>query len=526
MTQTIHLLIIVGFLGAVWLGPSTDARASDVRLALLVGHEQGWKKDPRLQYAIKGDLRPLAKTLKRLGFKVLTLENKGPAALRQMLKWLQSRTRQSPQVTTFLFYYSGHSDKRALHLGPKGKTPPITYQELVSAFQTLQIARRYIILDSCFSGEIIRKFGSVSRYKHLVPKGARARRWVNLSQGLPGQKVSDETSLQVMSSGLAVSWESQKYKASIFTYHLLRGLRGRADRDLNGSISIGELFDFVSDAMHKDIQEKPKLFGVVKRSHSYPLAPAYDSQLEIGARIKGQLQVSVANFYWSMHKEQQRPMRLSLVHGPGTVLLRKGGQCYHQQVRLQRHGLTRLKGDWQNVRCKRFARRSKGSISLETQVLPPSTWRLEARLGLLGDTLPRTNDTTSLFFGGELGIRRRFFSVTAGVWGASTKYNQQQTNNLYLNLRGELGYRHRWHIVSLFAGGYAELGLLLQDLNLPNPGVGPLFQYGIALTPTFWFHPRWGLHIHARTGFVLAQLGAQWVHKWTWGATLGLTYHL
>jgi len=41
-----------------WAATGT-ADAQERRLALLVGHERGWHKDPPLRYALKGDLRPL-----------------------------------------------------------------------------------------------------------------------------------------------------------------------------------------------------------------------------------------------------------------------------------------------------------------------------------------------------------------------------------------------------------------------------------------------------------------------------------
>jgi hypothetical protein len=407
-------------------------------------------------------------------------------------------------------------------MGPRKQGKPISYLELVDAFRKLSIARRYIILDSCFSGEIIRKFGSISRYKQLVSKGARAKRLVDLSQNFDTS--SDERSLQVISSGLAVSWESQRYRASIFTHHLLRGLRGRADRDLNGMISASELFDYVSDAMMKDIQEKPKMFGVVHRSRSYALAPAYNSHLWIDAGLKGQLQVSVANFYWAMKKRQRRPMRLALIHGKGTVHLRKGNQCWKQPVVLPKGGEVRLSPTWTPMRCKRFARRPKGSISMDAQLAPPkpTMWRIEARAGILRSVLAPGLP----LFGAEIGANLSFVGLYAGAWGSQSTYGNQTTETLLLfHTRLEAGYRHKWECFSLFTGAFAE-GQLLTQMSSLGTNAGLVFHYGGALTGTFWLQPRWGLTLNGRVGATLGQLGPKLVHAFTWSAMLGLTYHI
>src|SRR5262249_9132793 len=48
----------------------------------------------------------------------------------------------------------------------------------------------------------------------------------------------------------------------LFTYHLLRGIAGAADRDGDGWVGVAELFNYVSAAVAHDAREK---FGLVQQ---------------------------------------------------------------------------------------------------------------------------------------------------------------------------------------------------------------------------------------------------------------------
>ena len=127
-------LFLYSMFGLLWLGVAlvpSSAHASDVRLALLVGNQAGWKGDPRLKFALSGDLLPMKKALQRSGFSVFaTLQNQNAATLRQTMQKLRLRLQRKPYVTTFFFYYSGHADKHTLHMGPRG-SHPFQHKELV-----------------------------------------------------------------------------------------------------------------------------------------------------------------------------------------------------------------------------------------------------------------------------------------------------------------------------------------------------------------------------------------------------------
>jgi hypothetical protein len=516
-----HIALWIGLLCCVC---STQARARDVRVALLIAHEQGWKEDPMLRYVIKGDLMPLAAVLRRIGFRVKLLKNPGPKEVRKALKWVQQRVGKQPKVSTFLFYYSGHADRHQLHLGKRTKHP-VTYKSLVSFLRGLPVQRRIALLDACFSGEIVRHFGSLGAYKKLVRKGARGIRPLDLTRAFPNQ--GQQTGLQILSSSLDYSWESRQYKASVFTFHLLKGLKGSADRDRDGRISVGELFNFVSDSMAKEIRQKPVLFGMVKRTQTYALAPAYHSRLLIDSSVLGTIRVSVANFFWSRRKKRRRPVRLAVVHGYGSVDVEHKGRCWRQRIYLPKGREARLRNQWKSISCRRAARIPKGSISLPSRVYVPPPVEREWSLALAGGVLGSGALGSGMFPGGAVSLWHRFGGLQLGVWGTSLPFETLSRDQIAIDARLIGGMTWKWSNIalSLFTGVYAGALMLWQDVNL-EPRNALMFQAGALLKPTFWLTSRWGIELSVDAQLLVGRVGGQLQPFFGWNATLGLRFLL
>ena len=355
------LLLMFGFLD------SSSAYAGDKRFAFLVANQDGWKGDPKLQYVISGDLKPLQQTLKRIGFEVVVVMNRDTATIRKKLAWLKRRLSRKPSISTLLFYYSGHAGKRYFHFG-KRKRKPMSFLEFARFFRSLRVKRRFAIIDSCYSGQIIRKFGSIERYKKLQKegsfKGAKAYHPMNIRKlMLPEQ--GKEEGLRIISSSLHLAWELHRYKASIFTYHLLKGLRNAADLNRDGKITIDELFDYASREVKRETGQRPQQLVMVQREAPYALAPAYYSKLWIGPKVLGHLEVRVGNFLWTRHKKKRYPLRVAVVDGVGDVLLRKESKCLTQRIRLPKGGEAKLSAQWQTTSCSQQKRIRKGDILLD-----------------------------------------------------------------------------------------------------------------------------------------------------------------
>ncbi|MCK4421513.1 caspase family protein [candidate division WOR-3 bacterium] len=142
-------------------------------------------------------------------------------------------------------YYAGHGTP-----GEKGETYLVPYdgrlgskrtlyplQDLYKAVNKLPIKEAVIILDACFSGE----------GRSVLAMGKRPLVPVKLTRMIAKPK------FVVLSAADAeqTSNDYENKRHGLFTYYLLKGLRGKADNDNNGWIELGELYDYVKKNVYK-----------------------------------------------------------------------------------------------------------------------------------------------------------------------------------------------------------------------------------------------------------------------------------
>lgn len=124
-----------------------------------------------------------------------------------------------------VFYYSGHADDRALLLG--GSELP--FGELVRALDAAAPRIDLRLVDACRSGALTRA------------KGARLGERFTV-----GSAPSGEGRITITSSAeWEDSQESDRLGGSFFTIHLASGLRGAADVDADGRVTLEEAYRYV-----------------------------------------------------------------------------------------------------------------------------------------------------------------------------------------------------------------------------------------------------------------------------------------
>ena len=210
------------------------ALAAEVhRYALIAGANDGGSTRSTLRYAAT-DAQHMAAVLGELGgirpADALLLTNPRRADIEAALRQLNQRVaadRAAARRTEVLFYYSGHSDETGLLLGPD-RYP---YKELRAAIDGLGADVKIAILDSCASGAMVREKGGTHVPAFLIDESSEVKGHAFLTS----------------SSADEASQEADRIGASYFTHALVTGLRGGADRDLDGQVTLTEAYQFAYD---------------------------------------------------------------------------------------------------------------------------------------------------------------------------------------------------------------------------------------------------------------------------------------
>jgi hypothetical protein len=140
------------------------------------------------------------------------------------LRDLAARAADHPDAMV-VFYYSGHADERALLLGRS----QLRLDALRAALEGVQGRLGLHIVDACRAGSLVRSKGA--------RRGARFK--VDVHPKATGRAVI------ASSAAFEDSQESDRLGGSFFTLHLASGLRGAADRDRDGQVTLGEAYEYV-----------------------------------------------------------------------------------------------------------------------------------------------------------------------------------------------------------------------------------------------------------------------------------------
>ncbi|HEY0712313.1 MAG TPA: caspase family protein, partial [Polyangia bacterium] len=210
--------------------------AAERRFALVVGNNRGSALRTALRYAER-DAARVARVLTELGHfatrDVYLHQGHSAGDLRARLGDLRrtiARAKADSPATRALvvLYFSGHSDGVALELG----NDRLPFADLRSLLGATGADVRIGLLDTCRSGAAIGLKGGalVDGYDLSVTT-------------LPA--LSGEAFLSASRSD-EVALEARDIEASLFSMHLVSGLRGAADADVDGVVTLDELYRHTS----------------------------------------------------------------------------------------------------------------------------------------------------------------------------------------------------------------------------------------------------------------------------------------
>lgn len=209
-----------------------EASAKVESLALFVGVDEGLSGDRDLKYASR-DAQRMAAVIRELGGydkdRLYLLTNPSLERVKSVLVEMRGRLkelRKSGVQTSVLLYYSGHGSAEGLHV--KGKRFP--REEVNELLESLESDLKILILDACESGDFLRSKGGSIVEDRRIEKQDRLK--------------SHGTIVLSSSARGELAQESEDYKGAIFSHHLVNGLRGLADYDSDGEVSLLEAFDY------------------------------------------------------------------------------------------------------------------------------------------------------------------------------------------------------------------------------------------------------------------------------------------
>jgi hypothetical protein len=364
---------------AVWSAlAAAPAQAQAPRhLAVIVGANAAPEGRRSLRYS-HDDARRVADVLTHVaGFDpadVTMLLDPAPRAVLDALDRALREAAAAQREAVLLFYYSGHADDHALY--PGGLELPLA--RLRSRLDDPRAKVRVGIIDAC-------RGGGWTGTKGLAPAEPFD---VDMPLGLSNQG----SILIASSSGEENAHESEALHGSFFTHHWNGGLRGAADRNGDGRVTVGEAFEYARTLTIRDT-------ALVAKTPQHP-----SFLMNLGGRQDLTLVSLEARRSVLVIEQVQGP--LELVHldsglvvlesGPGRTLLRLGvspgrylvrrrdpAGVWAAQLDVPADGETRVaEARLELVRPAALAAKDGLPRVTATAIVPPGHWDFALALGV------------------------------------------------------------------------------------------------------------------------------------------------
>jgi len=349
--------------------------AQENSYALVVGSHRAGPGQEELRYA-GDDARRMVEVLTELsGYdqkNVRLVLDPERAGLIREIDGIRSKIQKHAErgeQSKFLFFYSGHARAHALNMGAEEILLTDLREKLTGMPATVTLA----ILDAC-------QTGAISRVKGAEPSADFSFNSVN--------KLNTEgVVVMASSSGSELSQESESLGASYFTHHLVVGLRGAADQNLDGRVTLSEAYGYTynrtlvataATAVGKQhVTLETDLRGKGEMVLSNPAQA--DSALQLSKDLSGDMLVHKAPgqiVVAELVKAQGEPVRLAFPAGDYVVFMRQGDRILKCQLVLGQKQTTDLViGDCEEAAPEELG--IKGQVADDRY----EVWALELGLG-------------------------------------------------------------------------------------------------------------------------------------------------
>ena len=308
------------------------------RFALVIGSNNGGGDRDRLRYA-GHDATTIADVLQQLGGvsqgDLSLLSEPGIREVDTAFDTLSQRVhdeRKQGQRVELVVYYSGHADETGILIGGAH----YDYERLRARIRAIPADVRIAIVDSCASGSFTRMKGGTKLPPFLRDSSNQVEGFAFLSS----------------SSATEDAQESDRIGASFFTYFFVAGLRGAADRNHDGKITLSEAYQFSYE----------QTLGRTQNTVHGPQHPSYDmhlsgtgdvvitdlrtteSTLVLPAALHGHITIldKSGRVAVELTKEAGDPLSLALPNETYSVYVDTSGKAFAATVTLDRVGAIEL----------------------------------------------------------------------------------------------------------------------------------------------------------------------------------------
>lgn len=308
---------------------------------ILVGSNVGGSGQQPLRYA-EDDARRMADVLRELGrygktdLRVLTRPDEARvlATVDEIGQKLREHRARGEQAV-LVFYYSGHAKANAFNLAGS----ELSIATLREKIEKLPTTLTLVVLDACQSGQFAR-----------VKGGEPA---ADFSYNSVSRLTTKGIAVMASSSAQELSQESDELKGSYFTHHLIVALRGAADADHDGRVSLDEAYRYAyrrtlastseTQVGSQHVTLETDLAGQGDVAVTYPADAR--SQLELPASLDARVLVQhkpSGNVVAEVQKSAGAPLRLAFVAGSYEALVRPAGKVLRCRLSLTDNRVTPL----------------------------------------------------------------------------------------------------------------------------------------------------------------------------------------
>lgn len=458
--------VAAGAVAGAALFAASSARAEPTRILVAVGQRLGLPAEAPLKYADQDALR-VRDVLVGLGGvradDAIVLTGANRASLFAALDRAKARAGQrKPEEVTLVFYFSGHGDREALHLGDDR----VPLADLQAKLAEVPAALRLSVTDAC---RTTREKGFVADEPFAV-------------SATTSTQATGQVWLHASSDGEAAQ-ESDELQGAIFTHTWLNGLRGAADANGDARVTLDESFAFahsqtlIRSAKSSGVLQKPEAVVTLRE-----LAPLVLTQTaREGALGKLALPIakdahflvyaagskSVLSEVWG---SPSRRIALAVPPGKYVVLRRAGGGAFAAQVAIGQGESRELEErDFVAESVSRVARKGDGDADA-----PQAALRDEHPHELAVGWELGADTRTGLAQGPRAGYTFAWKHVAVSVGGGATFAGRslERTEERLVTGYGRAGLELRLPLGSaLLRGGLgARAGWLVQTVS-PRAGV-------------------------------------------------------